>query len=137
MVIKLDDLRIAEDLGFELVKIHGEPIALKYPAREVTTILKDIRVNVGRTGVFDPVCRFLNPWEVGGVTVSKATLHNFDFITEKDIRIMDRVLIKTRRGCDPLRNRTDYGCPRWGARKIYQMPKVCPSCGQDVEHLAG
>lgn len=134
VVIKLDDLRIAEDLGFVGKDPRGA-IALKYPAREVTTILKDIRVNVGRTGVLTPYAVF-EPVEVGGVTVSKATLHNFDFITEKDIRIMDRVLIKRAGDVIPyvIGPITDA---RAGSEKIYQMPKVCPSCGQDVEHLAG
>ena len=92
VVIKLNDLRVADELGFVGKDPRGA-IALKYPAREVTTILKDIGVNVGRTGVLTPYAMF-EPVEVGGVVVKQATLHNFDFIEEKDIRIGDRVLIK-------------------------------------------
>lgn len=134
VVIKLDDLRVAEELGFVGKDPRGA-IALKYPAREVTTILRDIGVNVGRTGVLTPYAIF-EPVEVGGVTVSKATLHNFDFITDKDIRIQDRVLIKRAGDVIPyvIGPITDA---RTGAEKPYQMPKVCPSCGQEVEHLAG
>ena len=68
-------------------------IAYKFPAREVTTKLEDIRVNVGRTGVLTPYA-VLEPVEIGGVIVERATLHNFDFIAEKDIRPGDRVLVK-------------------------------------------
>lgn len=134
VVIKLDDLRVAEELGFVGKDPRGA-IALKYPAREVTTILKDIGVNVGRTGVLTPYAIF-EPVEVGGVTVTKATLHNFDFITDKDIRILDRVLIKRAGDVIPyvIGPITDA---RTGVETPYQMPNLCPSCGQEVEHLAG
>jgi DNA ligase (NAD+) len=134
VVIKLDDLRVAEDLGFVGKDPRGA-IALKYPAREVTTILRDIGINVGRTGVLTPYAIF-EPVEVGGVTVSKATLHNFDFIADKDIRIRDRVLIKRAGDVIPyvIGPITDA---RTGVETTYQMPKTCPSCGQEVEHLAG
>lgn len=134
VVIKLDDLRVAEELGFVGKDPRGA-IALKNPAREVTTILKDIGVNVGRTGVLTPYAIF-EPVEVGGVTVTKATLHNFDFITDKDIRILDRVLIKRAGDVIPyvIGPITDA---RTGVETPYQMPNLCPSCGQEVEHLAG
>jgi DNA ligase (NAD+) len=134
VVIKLDDLRVAEELGFVGKDPRGA-IALKYPAREVTTILKDIGVNVGRTGVLTPYAIF-EPVEVGGVTVTKATLHNFDFITDKDIRILDRVLIKRAGDVIPyvIGPITDA---RTGVETPYKMPNLCPSCRQEVEHLAG
>jgi DNA ligase (NAD+) len=97
--------------------------------------LKDIGVNVGRTGVLTPYAIF-EPVEVGGVTVSKATLHNFDFIAEKDIRILDRVLIKRAGDVIPYVI-GPISEARSGNEKPYRMPKVCPSCGQEVEHLAG
>ena len=134
VVIKLDDLRVANELGFVGKDPRGA-IALKYPAREVSTILKDIGVNVGRTGVLTPYAIF-EPVEVGGVTVSKATLHNFDFIAEKDIRILDRVLIKRAGDVIPYVI-GPIAEARTGNEKPYQMPKTCPSCGQEVEHLAG
>jgi DNA ligase (NAD+) len=134
VVIKLDDLRVAEELGFVGKDPRGA-IALKYPAREVTTILKDIGINVGRTGVLTPYAIF-EPVEVGGVTVTKATLHNFDFIADKDIRILDRVLIKRAGDVIPyvIGPITDA---RTGVETPYKMPNLCPSCRQEVEHLAG
>ncbi|MDO9300135.1 MAG: NAD-dependent DNA ligase LigA, partial [Anaerolineales bacterium] len=92
MVIKIDDLTLAADLGFTGKDPRGA-IAFKFPAREVTTTLNDIGVAVGRTGVLTPFA-MLEPVEIGGVVVERATLHNFDFIAEKDIRVGDRVLIK-------------------------------------------
>ncbi|MBI5350842.1 MAG: NAD-dependent DNA ligase LigA, partial [Chloroflexi bacterium] len=92
MVIKINDLVVADELGFVGKDPRGA-IAFKFPAREVTTTLNDIGVNVGRTGVLTPFA-ILEPVEVGGVTVRQATLHNFDYIAEKDIRIGDRVLLK-------------------------------------------
>lgn len=89
VVIKLDDLLTSEALGVAGKDPRGA-IALKYPAREVSTTLLDIGVNVGRTGVLTPFA-ILEPVELGGVVIKQATLHNFDFIKEKDIRIHDRV----------------------------------------------
>jgi len=134
VVIKLDDLDVANDLGVAGKDPRGA-IALKYPAREVSTVLKEIRVNVGRTGVLAPYA-VLEPVELGGVVVKQATLHNFDFIAEKDIREGDRVMIK-RAGdvipyvIGPIKDL------RTGAEKPYLPPRKCPSCGQPVEHLEG
>ncbi len=79
-------------------------IAFKFPAREATTRLLDIEHNVGRTGVIKPLA-VLEPVEVGGVTVSRATLHNADYITSRDIRIGDDVVDQARRRRDPGRGR--------------------------------
>ncbi|MCE1255584.1 MAG: NAD-dependent DNA ligase LigA, partial [Anaerolineae bacterium] len=134
VVIKINDLNLAGALGFVGKDPRGA-IALKFPAREVSTRLKDISVNVGRTGVLTPQA-LLEPVEVGGVVVKQATLHNFDFITEKDIRIGDRVMIK-RAGdvipyvIGPLPD------ARQGDEKVFAPPSVCPACGQPVEHLTG
>ena len=103
MVIKIDDLHMAADLGF----VGNDPrgaIAFKFPAREVTTTLNDIGVAVGRTGVLTPYA-VLEPVEIGGVIVERATLHNFDFIAEKDIRVGDRVLVKREIGRASCRER--------------------------------
>ena len=91
LVIKLDDLVLQRELGYSGKDPRGA-VAFKFPSQEVTTQLLDIGVNVGRTGVLTPFAS-LAAVEVGGVTVRNATLHNFDFIAEKDIRIGDRVLI--------------------------------------------
>ena len=93
MVIKIDDLNLAAELGFVGKDPRGA-IAFKFPAREVTTTLNDIGVAVGRTGVLTPYA-MLEPVEIGGVIVERATLHNFDYIAEKDIRVGDRVLVAT------------------------------------------
>ena len=92
MVIKLNDLALARDLGFVGKDPRGA-IAFKFPAQEVTTRLLDIGVNVGRTGVLTPYA-MLEPVDIGGVIVKQATLHNFDYIAEKDIRVGDRVRVK-------------------------------------------
>ena len=132
MVIKLDNLRIAEELGFVGKDPRGA-IAFKFPAREVTTKLNAIGVAVGRTGVLTPFA-VLEPVEVGGVVVERATLHNFDFIAEKDIRPGDRVLIK-RAGevipyvIGPVQEARD------GSEQPYSPPGLCPACGQAVEHF--
>ena len=133
MVIKLDDLELAESLGAVGRDPRGA-VAFKFAAQEVTTRLVDIGVNVGRTGVITPYA-ILEPVEVGGVTVRQATLHNFDFVREKDIRVGDRVLIK-RAGevipyvIGPVRE------ARTGAEAPYSLPAKCPSCGERLEKLA-
>lgn len=134
VVIKLDDLVLTKRLGIAGKDPRGA-IALKYPAREVTTKLVDIGVNVGRTGVLTPYA-ILEPVEVGGVVVKQATLHNFDYIVEKDIRIGDKVLIKRAGDVIPyvIGPITES---RKGNEENYKIPTVCPSCGQDVENLPG
>jgi DNA ligase (NAD+) len=134
VVIKLNDLRLAESLGFVGKDPRGA-IALKFPAREVSTILNEIRVNVGRTGVLTPYA-VLKPVEVGGVIVKQATLHNFDFITEKDVRPGDRILIKRAGDVIPyvIGPLLEEGSNR---AEAYLPPENCPSCGQKVEHFPG
>jgi DNA ligase (NAD+) len=110
-------------------------IAFKFPAQVVTTQLLDIGINIGRTGVVTPYA-ILDPVEVGGVTVRKATLHNFDFISEKDIRIGDRVQVK-RAGdvipyvIGPIQD------ARTGEEKSFEIPDRCPSCGEKLERVPG
>jgi len=134
MVIKLDDLSLATDLGFVGKDPRGA-IAFKFPAREVTTKLQEIRVNVGRTGVLTPYA-MLEPVEIGGVIVERATLHNFDYIAEKDIRPGDRVLVKRAGEVIPYVI-GPVAEVRSGAEQPYQPPTNCPACGQPVEHFAG
>jgi DNA ligase (NAD+) len=134
MVIKLDDLQLAADLGFVGKDPRGA-IAYKFPAREVTTALNDIGVNVGRTGVLTPYA-VLEPVEVGGVIVKQATLHNFDYIFEKDIRIGDRVLLKRSGDVIPYVIGPVVEA-RTGRERVYAPPAVCPACGEAVERLEG
>ena len=134
MVIKIDDLRLAAELGFVGKDPRGA-IAFKFPAREVTTQLLGIEVEVGRTGVLTPRAS-LEPVEINGVIVKNATLHNFDYIAEKDIRVGDRVLVKRAGEVIPyvIGPVVDL---RSGAEKPYLPPATCPACGQPVEHLEG
>lgn len=134
MVIKINDLNLADDLGIVGKDPRGA-IAYKFPAEKVTTTLEDIRVNVGRTGVITPYA-VLEPVEISGVIVKQATLHNFDFIEEKDIRIGDRVLIK-RAGevipyvIGPIKDVRD------GDEQPYTPPETCPSCGEPLVNPEG
>ncbi len=134
MVIKIDDLTLAADLGFVGKDPRGA-MAFKFPAREVTTTLNDIGVAVGRTGVLTPYA-MLEPVEIGGVIVERATLHNFDFIAEKDIRAGDRVLVKRAGEVIPYVIGPVIDA-RSGKEKIYQPPAKCPACGETVEHFEG
>ncbi|MCX8061673.1 MAG: NAD-dependent DNA ligase LigA [Anaerolineales bacterium] len=134
VVIKINDISLAQQLG-AVGKDPRGAIAFKYPAREVSTQLLNIGVNVGRTGVLTPYA-ILSPVEIGGVIVKQATLHNFDFIAQKDIRIGDIVLIK-RAGdvipyvIGPIIERRD------GDEQVFEPPSTCPVCNQPVEHLEG
>ena len=134
VVIKINDLQLAVDLGVVGKDPRGA-IAYKFPAQVVTTVLQDIGVNVGRTGVITPYA-ILDPIEVGGVTVSQATLHNFDFIAEKDIRVGDRVLIKRAGDVIPYVIGPVIEA-RQGDEKPYTLPERCPSCGEQLERLPG
>jgi DNA ligase (NAD+) len=134
MVIKIDDQNLFNDLGFVGKDPRGA-IAFKFPGREVTTRLNGIGVAVGRTGVLTPYAE-LQAVEINGVIVERATLHNFDFIRDKDIRVGDKVLIKRAGEVIPyvigpvvdLRN---------GTEKTFEIPTVCPECGQQVEQFEG
>jgi DNA ligase (NAD+) len=134
MVIKIDDLNLAAELGFVGKDPRGA-IAFKFPAREVTTTLLGIDVEVGRTGVLTPKA-VLEPVEINGVIVKNATLHNFDFIAEKDIRVGDRVLVKRAGEVIPYIIGPVVDA-RSGKEKKYIPPTTCPTCGQPVEHLEG
>jgi DNA ligase (NAD+) len=130
MVVKVDNLKLAEDLGFAGKDPRGA-IAFKFPAIEVTTKLNDIGVNVGRTGVLTPYA-MLEPIEIGGVIVKQATLHNFDYIKEKDIRVGDRVAVKRAGDVIPYVIGPVVAA-RTGKEKKYKPPQKCPVCNQLVE----
>ena len=133
-VVKINDRQIADSLGFVGKDPRGA-IAMKFPAREKTTRLIDLQVNVGRTGVLAPNA-VLEPIEIGGVIVRNATLHNFDEIARKDIRIGDRVLVK-RAGdvipyiVGPITEARD------GSERPIEPPTHCPFCGESVVQLPG
>jgi DNA ligase (NAD+) len=134
MVIKVDDLQLAESLGV-VGKDPRAAIAFKLPAEERTTQLLEIGLNVGRTGVITPYA-ILEPVYVGGATIKQATLHNFDFIKEKDIRVGDRVLIKRSGDVIPYVI-GPIADARTGKEKPYKMPKRCPDCGEPIQIIEG
>ncbi len=134
MVIKINDLGLADNLGFVGKDPRGA-IAYKFPAQEVTTSLNDIGVNVGRTGVITPYA-ILEPIEIGGVVVRQATLHNFDFIQEKDIRVGDRVLVKRAGEVIPYVIGPIVDA-RTGDEQPYTPPQTCPSCGEPIVNPEG
>ena len=125
-VIKVDDLVYREKLGVN-AKTPKWAIAYKYPPERKETIIKDIICQVGRTGAITPMA-LLEPVKVAGSTISKTTLHNEDFIKEKDLRIGDHALIQKAGDVIP-----EVVCvvkeKRTGDEKIFEMPKVCPVCG--------
>jgi len=132
IVIKINDQALSRRLGFSGKDPRGA-LAFKYPGQEVETTLLDIQVNVGRTGVLTPLA-VLKPVSIGGVIVRQATLHNFDFIRDKDIRIGDQVLLK-RAGevipyiLGPLTEKRD------GTEKTFEIPGECPSCGSPIQKV--
>lgn len=134
MVIKLNDLALMESLGVVGKDPRGA-IAYKFPAEEVSTKLENIEVTVGRTGVLTPNA-ILQPVEIRGAIIKQATLHNFDYIAEKDIRIGDRVMIKRAGEVIPyvIGPVVDV---RDGTETPYIPPKVCPSCGEPVVNPPG
>lgn len=134
MVIKINNLRVSADLGVVGRTPRGM-LAYKFPGREATTRLLDIRVNVGRTGVLTPYA-VLEPVAIGGVTVAKATLHNFDYIAEKDIRVGDRVIVKRAGEVIPYIVGPVVDV-RTGQEKAYTPPDRCPACGEPVTRTPG
>ncbi len=134
VVVKINDLALQQSLGVVGKDPRGM-VAYKFPAREVTTILLDIKVNVGRTGVLTPYA-VLEPVEIGGVVIRKATLHNFDYIREKDIRIGDRVIVKRAGDVIPYIVGPVVSA-RTGKERVYQPPTHCPVCGAPVEKVEG
>jgi DNA ligase (NAD+) len=132
LVIKINDFALHGRLGY-VGKDPRWAIAFKYPAEEAVTRLLDIRVNVGRTGTLNPYA-VLEPVAVGGVTVSAATLHNEDYITDKDIRVGDMVAVKRAGEVIPqvLRPLVEL---RTGEERIWHMPDHCPACGQPAMRL--
>lgn len=126
VVVKVDDLSLRERLG-EKSRSPRWAIAYKFKAVQETTRLLNIEVQVGRTGALTPVA-ILEPVKVGGVTVSRATLHNEDEIAQKDIRIGDMVFVE-RAGDVIPKVVKPIPASRTGEEIIFQMPRFCPVCG--------
>jgi DNA ligase (NAD+) len=127
VVIKVNSTAIQNELGFTS-KAPRWAIAYKYPARQETTVVNDIRVNVGRTGALTPVA-FLEPVQVGGVTVSRSTLHNMDEVDRLGVQIGDTVLIERAGEVIPHVLKV---VKEGKNRKPFRMPKLCPECGSTI-----
>ena len=125
-VVKVDNLRLREKLG-ATSKTPRWAVAYKYPPERKETVLKDIICQVGRTGAITPMA-ILEPVSVAGSTISKTTLHNEDFIKEKDLKIGDTVVIQKAGDVIPEIVEVKEE-KRNGNEKEFVMPKVCPVCG--------
>ena len=130
IVISIDELSLQRELGV-VGKAPRYMVAFKYPAERATTIVTDITVNVGRTGVLTPLAHF-KPTLVAGSTISKATLHNMDQIERLDIRIGDTVVIQKAGDVIPEVVETLIKL-RTGKEKKFKMLTKCPVCNFDVE----
>ena len=133
-VIKVDDLKLREKMG-TTSKVPRWAIAYKYPPEKKETKLKDIICQVGRTGAITPMA-ILEPVKVAGSTISKTTLHNEDFIKEKDIRVGDTIVVQKAGDVIPEILEVKKK-KRDGTEKVFEMPKVCPVCGAPVVREEG
>lgn len=129
LVVKVNSFPQHEKLG-STTKNPRWAIAYKFSAKQATTTLKDIQVQVGRTGALTPVA-ILEPVELSGSTISRATLHNEDEIRRKDIRIGDRVILEKGGEVIPKVVKAIEGV-RTGREKVFTMPKKCPACAGNV-----
>jgi DNA ligase (NAD+) len=134
IVIKVNDLALQERLG-AVSRSPRWAVACKFAALQEQTVIEQIIVQVGRTGVLTPVA-VMRPVRIGGVVVSRATLHNEDEIRKKDIRIGDTVMI--RRAGDVIPEVVEVvRTERTGAEHPFVMPETCPECGSHVVRMEG
>ena len=134
VVVKVNDFAIQDRMGFT-ARAPRWAIAYKFPPEERTTLLRDITVQVGRTGVLTPVAE-LDPVRVAGSTVARATLHNEDEVRRKDVRVGDTVIVRKAGDVIPeilghVPALRPEGAVEWA------MPETCPSCGSPVVREAG
>lgn len=134
IVIKVNSVAIQKALGYT-GKSPRWGVAYKFPAEKVTTVVEDIKVQVGRTGALTPLA-YLRPVRVAGSTVSRATLHNEDEIRRLDLKIGDTVIIQKAGDVIPEIVEVIPNL-RTGKEKIFKMPSICPICGGKVERKKG
>ena len=134
VVAKVDDVRLQEEIGY----VAREPrwaTAYKFPALQQTTVVREITINVGRTGTLNPLA-LLEPVNIGGVMVSRATLHNEDEIARKDIRVGDTVVVQ--RAGDVIPQIVQVIVERRPAgTEPFRMPETCPACGAPTHRAPG
>ena len=132
IVIKVNDLSLQDELGFT-VKAPRWAIAYKFPPEEAETVIREIEWTVGRTGVVTPTA-VMDPVVVAGTTVSRASLHNMDYIEAKDLRLNDHVIIYKAGDIIP---EVDHAIveKREAASSPYPKPTHCPVCGSELVHL--
>ncbi|NLB55719.1 MAG: NAD-dependent DNA ligase LigA, partial [Lentisphaerae bacterium] len=133
-VIKVNELKYYEELG-QTAKSPRWAIAFKYAPEQVETVLKEITLQVGRTGVITPVAE-LEPVFVDGSTVSRATLHNFEDMRRKDIRIGDKVFVEKAGDIIPVVVAVNLSA-RTGKEVVFPEPDACPVCSQPVTKTEG
>lgn len=132
MVIKVNDFVAQEEIGFT-VKAPRWAIAYKFPAEEAQTVVRDIEWTVGRTGVVTPTA-VMDPVQLAGTTVRRASLHNIDLIKERDIRLEDTVMIH--KAGDIIPEVTRVILEKRPATSLpYEFPTTCPVCHEKLEHL--
>ena len=134
VVIKVNNLSVQETLG-NVSRSPRWALACKFPPEQATTIIREIVVQVGRTGTLTPVA-IMEPVNVGGVMVSRATLHNEDEIIKKDIRLGDTVVIQRAGDVIPEVIKI-VESKRNGQEKIFRMPSHCPECGSEIVRVQG
>lgn len=131
IVIKVNSLAMQEELGFT-VKAPRWAIAYKFPAEEKKAEILSVDWTVGRTGVVTPTAN-LTPVQLAGTTVSRATLHNVDYIAEKDIRIGDTVVVY--KAGDIIPAVLNVVMSKRNQQEVMLIPKLCPSCGSELVHF--
>lgn len=132
IVLKVDELSLQQELG-NTVKVPRWEIAYKFPPEEQETVVRDIEWTVGRTGVVTPTA-VMDPVQLAGTTVSRAVLHNADLLKQKDVRIGDTVLLHKAGDIIPEISKVILS-KRPKDSKPYEIPTLCPSCGQELVHL--
>lgn len=134
IVLKVDELSLQQELG-NTVKVPRWEIAYKFPPEEQETVVRDIEWTVGRTGVVTPTA-VMDPIQLAGTTVSRAVLHNADLLKQKDVRIGDTVLLHKAGDIIPEISKVILS-KRPKDSKPYEIPTLCPSCGQELVRLEG